>query len=91
MQLLALPSCFGLLAALDFHLICFSFTLFRMMSQNQVCGGEHLTFRISGLLFAVIYGDIWYRMVSRKCLKKNLNAPRPSEHPPVWGEKCQNV
>ena len=24
-------------------------------------------------------------------LKKNLNAPRPSEHPPVWGEKCQNV
>ena len=25
------------------------------------------------------------------CLKKNLNAPRPSEHPPVRGEKCQNV
>ena len=25
------------------------------------------------------------------CLKKNLNAPRPSEHPPVWGKKCQNV
>ena len=24
-------------------------------------------------------------------LKKNLNAPRPSEHPPVRGEKCQNV
>ena len=24
-------------------------------------------------------------------LKKNLNAPRPSEHPPVWGKKCQNV
>ena len=23
-------------------------------------------------------------------LKKNLNAPRPSEHPPVWGKKCQN-
>ena len=21
------------------------------------------------------------------CLKKNLNAPRPSEHPPVWGKK----
>ena len=21
------------------------------------------------------------------CLKKNLNAPRPSEHPPVRGEK----
>ena len=25
------------------------------------------------------------------CLKKNLNAPRPSEHPPVRGGKCQNV
>ena len=25
------------------------------------------------------------------CLKKNLNAPRPSEHPPVRGKKCQNV
>ena len=24
-------------------------------------------------------------------LKKNLNAPRPSEHPPVWGKKSQNV
>ena len=24
-------------------------------------------------------------------LKKNLNAPRPSEHPPVRGGKCQNV
>ena len=22
------------------------------------------------------------------CLKKNLNAPRPSEHPPVRGKKC---
>ena len=24
-------------------------------------------------------------------LKKNQNAPRPSEHPPVREEKCQNV
>ena len=24
-------------------------------------------------------------------LKKNQTAPRPSEHPPVMGEKCQNV
>ena len=24
-------------------------------------------------------------------LKKNQNAPRPSENPPVMGEKCQNV
>ena len=28
---------------------------------------------------------------ARGCLKKHLNAPRPSEHPPVWGKKCQNV
>ena len=25
------------------------------------------------------------------CLKKNQNAPRPSEQPPVRGKKCQNV
>ena len=25
------------------------------------------------------------------CLKKNQNTPRPSEHPPVMGKKCQNV
>ena len=24
-------------------------------------------------------------------LKKNQNAPRPSEHPPVRGKNCQNV
>ena len=24
-------------------------------------------------------------------LKKNQNAPRPSEHPSVMGKKCQNV
>ena len=28
---------------------------------------------------------------TRYCLKKNQNAPRPSEHPPVMGKKCQNV
>ena len=26
-----------------------------------------------------------------KVLKKNQNAPRPFEHPPVKGGKCQNV
>ena len=24
------------------------------------------------------------------CIKKNQNTPRPSEHPPVMGGKCQN-
>ena len=27
----------------------------------------------------------------RSFLKKNQNALRPSEHPPLGGEKCQNV
>ena len=26
------------------------------------------------------YGDVW-------CIKKNQTTPRPSEHPPVMGEK----
>ena len=30
-----------------------------------------------------------FKRVSLCCLKKNQNAPRPSEHPPVRGEKCQ--
>ena len=33
-----------------------------------------------------------YGLLSRRwCLKTNQNAPRPSEHTPVRGGKCQNV
>ena len=32
-----------------------------------------------------------YRMYSYCCLKKIMNASRPSEHPPVRGKKCQNI
>ena len=32
-----------------------------------------------------------FGVVVHCCLKKNQNAPRPSEHPPVWRKKCQNV
>ena len=32
--------------------------------------------------------DIRVLHLKQTCLKKNLNAPRPSEHPPVWGEKA---
>ena len=43
---------------------------------------------------AQIHSSILYcfsqLQVCRCCLKKNLNAPRPSEHP-TQGEKCQNV
>ena len=30
-------------------------------------------------------------VASRHVVKKNLNAPRLSEHPPVRGKECQNV
>ena len=30
-------------------------------------------------------------VLNRLGLKKNQNASRHSEHPPVMGEKCQNV
>ena len=33
----------------------------------------------------------WGRICRLSCLKKIQNAPRPSEHPPVRGKKCQNV
>ena len=39
-------------------------------------------------------GEIENELITAVCvvfLKKNLNAPRPSEHPPVRGKKCQNV
>ena len=46
----------------------------------------------------VLYCTVLYSRVSSSnydllyyFLKKNLNAPRPSEHPPVRGKKCQNV
>ena len=42
--------------------------------------------------FLVVYCNIEnFGKTLQTYLKKNLNAPRPSEHPPVWGKKCQNV
>ena len=41
-------------------------------------------FVVSGEPIGAVGGTVWF-------LKKNLNALRPSEHPPVWGEKCRNV
>ena len=51
---------------------------------------------VSGLFTLVFGGDIvcfMYLTSSQSvlCLKKNQNAPRPSEHPPVMGKKCLNV
>ena len=42
------------------------------------------------ILYAV-YCIMSLRRGLPRCLKKNLNAPRLSEHPPVRGKKCQNV
>ena len=35
--------------------------------------------------------SVLFQMQVQFILNKNLNAPRPSEHPPVRGKKCQNV
>ena len=34
-----------------------------------------------------VYIVFWTKSSGLKCLKKNQNAPRPSRHPPVMGEK----
>ena len=40
----------------------------------------------------LLFGPPWAHLVlRRRFLKKNQNAPRPSEHPPVREGKCQNV
>ena len=50
-------------------------------------------YSISGLKYrtTVEMDKVAERNSLQVCLKKNMNAPRPSEHPPVRGEKCQNV
>ena len=37
------------------------------------------------------YSCYYYVMTIIQYLKKNQSTSRPSEHPPVMGEKCQNV
>ena len=57
---------------------------------NGVPNSEHVYFHSEDYPFAAEQFDRLKeeRLVS---LKKNQNAPRPSEHPPVRGKKCQNV
>ena len=52
------------------------------------------------LEFPISWGSVRIKIYKNKSLetlqiiyylKKNQNAPRPSEHPPVRGKKCQNV
>ena len=42
-------------------------------------------------LFRFVMRIILLSLELCRCLKKNQNAPRPSEQPPVMGKKCQNV
>ena len=53
-----------------------------MYSSTVHTGGEY------AVLLKCVHDD---SMKEIGCLKKNQNAPRPSEDPPVRGEKCQNV
>ena len=61
----------------SFAQVTWRLTKFSHFSVNNF-GSSHLYPRLSG-------------GYSRSFLKKNQNTPRPSEHPPVRGEKCQNV
>ena len=56
--------------------------LFIFLDPLLPCGGSISTFD-EKFLFSSFEIKVY--------LKKTLNVPRPSEHPPVWGEKCQNV
>ena len=62
----------------------------RVINHNlPVC---HRLTEVIGVQHCRPYGACsWARIRRLSCLKKNQNAPRPSEHPPVRGKKCQNV
>ena len=49
----------------------------RQPSSRILCTNDLIVLHPLGILFYF--------------LKKNQNAPRPSEHPPIMGKKCQNV
>ena len=53
-------------------------------------GSEERDVLLRRVVPSVTY-DRHLRAWAFKKKKKNQNAPRPSEHPPVRGEKCQNV
>ena len=58
-----------------FHLIVVSF--------SSIC--VFISLCVASVALALVFMPGFY------FIKKNQNAPRPSEHPPVMGEKCQNV
>ena len=53
---------------------------------------DSIMFRTNYLRISASYlSSLILFAITRMCLKKNQNAPRPSEHPRVRGKKCQNV
>ena len=44
-----------------------------------------------GKMYRCNPGKLYNTFCYKYCLKQNQNASRPSEHPPVREEKCQNV
>ena len=76
---------------------CFSF----LVRKIPFAGIELTSQRVRGLrgaselpgrpAYLYVYFVIAPFFLSCLFLKKNQNAPRPSEHPPVRGKKCQNV
>ena len=63
----------------------FFFLVFSFLVRKIPFAGIELTSqRVRGLRGTSV-------LPGRPVIKKNQNAPRPSEHPPVMGKKCQNV
>ena len=59
--------------------------------EKQLLGYQLYCFQYVAAGFLLCFYRYQLYTVS-SCLKKNQNAPiRPSEHPPVRGEKCQNI
>ena len=59
------------------HVLLSAVTMTITVLENyKLCGGTSAAVRLSPDFLS---------------LKKNQNAPTPSEHPPVMGKKCQNV
>ena len=69
--------------------VCVTAPRFELSSKREKVRGYQLNHR--GDRLVAQHCNSCFRNPMDNHLKKNLNAPRPSEHPPVRGKKCQNV
>ena len=58
-------------------------------STGRATGQMVLLFVVAVGMICLLFSFVVSHM--ERILKKNQNAPRPSEHPSVRGKKCQNV